>query len=360
MLLEIDLIQDSLIVLLYLSVFLLFYLAYQVGKKIREDNWASMTTGFTIYLISFAIYVLIAGLPSLYPEIEDFLYKIVFLALLIYSGGMIIYTFLTEYEENRYESPKNQKKSFGYTLTCIALVGYFVFTSLAYIGLYDPFISFLIVLIPFIIATNSFMDRFRCLEIVKRRNPNRLFYLGLALSGFSNGLSGIYLLTGKWILFIRYLAVIFGSLLMVHGWRLLPSLSELDWMLKMRQILIVHNQTSSLLFKYTFKEESGNESIDSELAGSAMSGIDSLLSEVLASKGHIEEIEHSGQIVIFLHGKYSLCILIADAPSDEFRYRVEMFHLSFEKHFKDQLRDFSGEITQFQETNTLIREHFSQ
>ena len=134
---------------------------------------------------------------------------------------------------------------------------------------------------------------------------------------------------------LRYIAVIGGVLLMVHGWHLLPPLHELDGMLKMNQLLIIEKNTSSLLFKYNFTPVSENDKndLDSDLASSVMNGIDSLLSEILASKGHIKEIEHSGKMVLFLHGEHSVAILIADPPSDEFKYRLEMFHLNFENEF---------------------------
>jgi hypothetical protein len=206
------------------------------------------------------------------------------------------------------------------------------------------------------------MKKFKNLLIVKRKKPDRWFYSGLAISGFSNGLASFYFLFGEGIMILRYIAVIGGVLLMVHGWHLLPPLHELDWMLKMNQLLIIEKNTSSLLFKYNFTPVSENDKndIDSELASSAMSGIDSLLSEILASKGHIKEIEHSGKMVLFLHGEYSIAILIADAPSDEFKYRLEMFHLNFENEFKDELKSFSGEITPFQATESLIQKYFSQ
>ncbi|TFF87613.1 MAG: hypothetical protein EU549_04415 [Promethearchaeota archaeon] len=360
MLLQIDLMQDTLVVLHYFSVILIFYLAYQIGRKIREDNLLSMNTGFTIYLITFGFYVAIADLTPLYPEMEVLLEPTIFPMLIIYLGGMITYIVLTEYEENKFNTSEEDNEEFGYPLTSIGLGGFIIFISLGLIGLYDPFISLLIVLIPFIIATNSILKKFKNLEIVKRRKPGRWFYVGLSFSGFSNMLVSFYFLIGEVIFIIRYFAVISGILLMVHGWRLLPSLSELDWMLKMKELLIIHNETSALLFKYKFTQASQEaEDIDSELAGSAMSGIDSILSEILASKGHIEEIEHSGNIVIFLHGIHSVCILIADGPSDEFRYRLEMFHLSFENQYKAQLSNFTGEITPFLATQALIQEYFT-
>lgn len=361
MIFEINLLQDILVVLHYSSLSIVLYLAYQIGKKIREDHLLSITTGFTLYLITFAIYVYIAGLPALYIEQQDFLLDLIFPSLIIYLGGMVVYIFLSEFEQKQYDLTETKDTLKSYTLTIIALGGYIIFVFLGIIGLYDPFISFLFVLIPFIIATNAIMKKFKDLEIVKRKKPNRWFYSGLAISGFSNALASFYFIFGEGMMIIRYIAIIGGTLLMVNGWRLLPPLSELDWMLKMNQILIVDDKSSSLLFKYNFTHarEQNETDIDSDLASSAMSGIDSLLSEILASKGHIEEIEHSGKIVIFLHGTHSICILIADAPSNEFRYRLEMFHLNFENTFKDELKDFSGEVTPFQEADSLIQKYFS-
>jgi hypothetical protein len=354
-----NLIHDFFVILHFFALFILLYVAYLIGKKIREGKLLSATTGFTIYLITFAIFVFYTGLTFIYPEIETILIRWISLVMIIYYGGMISYIFLNELEQRKYTS-ENKKKRFPYLLTGISLIGYVIFIVLSILDFYDPIISFIIIIIPFIIATDGLMKKFKNLEIVKRKSPAVWFYTGLSFSGFSNFLYSFALYYGLFVFFLRYFIVILGSLLMVYGWSLLPNLSELDWMVKMEELFVIHENTSGLLFKYNFKQDSEKEGgkIDSELASSAIGGINALLSEILSTEGHLNQIDYSGKTISFSHGQYSICILIADAPSEEFRYRLEMFHLTFENQFKEELSDFSGDITSFKDSEALIREYF--
>ncbi|TXT67663.1 MAG: membrane protein of unknown function [Promethearchaeota archaeon] len=359
MLLQINLIHDSFVVLNFFSLFIILYLVYIVAKKIERDKILSNTAGFALYLVTFGIFVFYTGLTFMYPEIEPILIDWISVILILYYGGMVLYIFLNEYEQKKFSSKEKENRKFSYVMTLISLGGYSIFVILSLFGIYDPLISFIIIIIPFIIATNGIMNKFRVLEIVKRKNPNIWFYTGLALSGFSNFLFSFALYFGPWMLYLRYICVILGSFLMVYGWQLLPNLSELDWMLKMEELFVIHNKTSSLLFKYNFqKETKKNEGkIDSDLASSAIGGINALLSEILKSKGHINEIDYSGKTISFSHGMHSICILIADGPAEEFRYRLEMFHLNFENEYKEELDIFSGEITPFEKSEPLVREY---
>ncbi len=80
-----------------------------------------------------------------------------------------------------------------------------------------------------------------------------------------------------------------------------------------------------------------------------------LLGEILASKGHVKEIDHGNKKIIFTHGMETASILITTGQSAEFRYRLEMFHISFERQFKDILKDWDGRVTEFAKTKELIR-----
>ena len=98
--------------------------------------------------------------------------------------------------------------------------------------------------------------------------------------------------------------------------------------------------------------------VDTDLAGSALGGVEMLLKEILASKGHIKEIDHGDKKLIFSHGSHTACILLASGSSEEFKYRLEMFHLSFEKQFSKTLPDWSGDLNPFDKADDLIISHF--
>ncbi|MFX0101721.1 MAG: hypothetical protein ACFFCS_19305 [Candidatus Hodarchaeota archaeon] len=113
-------------------------------------------------------------------------------------------------------------------------------------------------------------------------------------------------------------------------------------------------KTSSTIYQYDFKQRK----VEGDLTGSAIGGVDMLLSEILASKGHIKEIDHGEKKITFNHGETTACMLITSGSSEEFKYRLEMFHLSFEKQFYEYLTKFSGNVTPYAKSEDLIREFF--
>jgi len=275
----------------------------------------------------------------------------------LYYLGILIFIFLTELD-NKLHGEITTKKPFSYLLTVIAIIGFTIFFILGILGIYDWFFTIFVILIPYVIVSREIMKNFENLKIVKSSQFN-WFYSGLFITGSSNGLIGLYFPLGDIILIIKCGAIIGGTILMVYAWKSLPDLSELNWMQKMQQLLIIHSETSSLLYKYYFKtSEKGEEGVDSDLAESAIGGIDMLLGEILADSGHIKEIDHGNKRIYFVHGKFTISILISTGASTEFQYRLEMFHLTFEKRFNEELSDFSGDISSFKNVEQIIREYF--
>jgi len=345
----------------YFSVFILGFLTYQIGKKSSEGTLLSTTTGFTFYMICFTIYVYFVELPLIYDiQMNEFgFYYFHFIFMLIYFIGIIIFVFFTELD-NHLHGTKESKKLFPYLFTLIAFTGTIVYLILGIMGIYDLFVTLSVILVPYIIATQEIMKNFENLEIVKRDQLSRTFYFGLALSGMSNGLIGLYFVIGSFALIMKYVSILIGSFLMVYAWKSLPNLSELNWMQKMEQLYLIHNETSTLLYQYQFKieqEESGKD-VDGDLAGSAIGGIDMLLSEILSDSGHIKTIDHGNKKIYFVHGTHTTSILIANSPSKEFQYRLEMFHLTFENDYSEELEDFSGALSPFKDLENLVRKFF--
>lgn len=98
--------------------------------------------------------------------------------------------------------------------------------------------------------------------------------------------------------------------------------------------------------------------VDTDLAGSALGGVEMLLKEILASKGHIKAIDHGDKKLVFSHGSHTACILMTSGYSEEFNYRLEMFHLSFEKQFYKILPEWNGDLNPFSKADDLIITHF--
>jgi hypothetical protein len=305
----------------------------------------------------------------LYPETffdssSSFSHKWNFIAFAVYILGMISFVFLTEYD-NKKNSVVDTSKPVPYLLTLISIIGFIVFIIVYSLSteIFYALIIFGIVLFPYIFVSTRLLQNFETLELFKQKNPAKWFFPGLIMSGASNALIGLYFSIGPIALGIKDGLVLLGTILMAYGWSLLPDLRNLNWILKMEKLFIIHKDTSSLLFSYNFKikeESKTDNSVDSDLAGSAIGGMEMLLSEILENKGKLNQIDHEDKKILFSHGKYSVCIIIADDYAEEINYRLELFHLTFENEFSSRgLSDFDGNITPFREAESLVHDYFT-
>jgi len=350
--------RDLTLTFLLMSLTLMFYLVYRVSKKIKETKIVSATTGLAIYLSTFGIFLLLTSLPTFYPSILPIMIISSFnIPSIQFLGGMIAFILLLEIDYVS-ENINLEKKKLKYPLSLISII--LIGVTLPFIATEFIFISFIAIVFPFVVASYLFLQRFQSLEIVKRAKPAPWFFVGLSISGFSNFLftQTLSALFGYYIIFIRAGCVLIGCLMIVRGWNRIPNLSELDWMQKMEQLIVLHVETSSLLYQYNFQTVDSSETAG-DLTGSAIGGISSLLKEVLSSTSNLKEIDHGNKKIIFSHGIATACILISSAHSEEFRYRLEMFQLSFEKQFGiEKLKNWDGEVSLFSKTSDLILEYF--
>ncbi len=353
-----ELVRDLTVILRFTAVFLLFYLAFQVGKKIKESKLLSATMGFSTFLLLFGLSQFFLSIIVLYPDIEqdDIFYLLLNLAMML---GMIFFIVLTEIESTGYGLETSKK--FKYPLSLFSLIGLALFFVISFISLSLMIFSIIIIIIPFIKATNDFMKKFEKLEIVKRSNPLPWFFAGLSLVGFSNFINSFSTdETFLYFIIINTCCIIFGALMMTRAWNRLPSLSELDWMGKMERLMVVHENSSLQMYNYEFQKEVEGL-FESELASSAIGGVDMLLKEILSSESHTKEIVHGNKNVVFSYGIATVCILITNGSSEEYRYRLNLFHLAFERqHGSEKLNSWAGDVAIFEKTDDLILKHFLQ
>ncbi len=356
--------RDIILLMRFLAVVIIFFMAFQVGKKIKDTGIFSTTTGFAVFLISLGLFHFLIALPNLYNKV---LPELVYYTAIntIFLTGMFSFIFFTELDKYLHSSLRNKEKIF-FPLSIISLVGVIILGILAFFLIISVVFVFMFLVIPLIIATNIFLKPYKSFEIIKRSKVRELFYLGLSLAGLSNFLimDIFFSLLGYWIVFfINTILIILGGLLMTWTWNKLPSLSELDWMLKLERLLVIHLESSRLMYNYNFQisnEKAPVVQLEGDFVSSAIGGVNVILREILASNGHIEEINHGDKNIIFSHGVATACILITAGSSSEFKYRLKMFHLSFEKQFGgENLKKWKGELKVFEKANSLISQFFA-
>lgn len=361
--LEYGLLREVILLLNFFASLTFVYLGFQLGKKIKEAKVLSPTTGLTFYLITQGFSHFFYFFYEIHPELA-YIAIIKEISMFVYFLSMVLFVILTEFNQSQYSEQK--KKRFQYLLSIISILGFSITYPLVIIINIDKIPIFLVIIGPFLISCLQFMLKFSSLEIVRHSKIIPLFTIGWAISGFVNLLKSSMLrgLLDIWIFILIPIFFILGGFLMTWSWNRFPNLSELDWMLKMERLLIIHRNSSVTIFQYTFQtlnnKESG-EQTEGVLTGSAIGGIDMLLKEILTSEGHINEIDHGNKKVIFSHGIATECVLFARGTSEEFIHRLKIFHLSFEKLFGHKvLLNWDGEVTRFNKAHDLILKYFSQ
>lgn len=295
----------------------------------------------------------------MYPDLEYETIVALFINLSMVIG-IFLFVFMNELDSYLH-SPIQKKKRFPFTLSIFSGGGIITIIFLNIFGLSIVIIDAIVIVVPLAISSGKFMTKFMKLEVVKQTNPIAWFLFGFALSGFSTYLLMFTSILGNFAFVLKYLCILIGALLMTRVWNRLPSLSELNWMLKMERLFVIDSASSGVLYQYNFQSEVHKdkvEQVEGDLAASAMGGVDMLLGEMLSTKGHIKEMDHGDKKVFFTHGNTTTSILVTAGHAEEFRYRLEMFHLSFENQFSGALLDWKGDITPFSKADDLVRKNF--
>ncbi len=352
-------VRDLVMILRVISILAILYMAYQTAKKIKEYHILSATTGFTVFLATFAVFHFGSGIHYFYPSSESSFYIFDYIGTYSFVIGMVLFVFLSELDIKINLKEDSRKVKFNYPLTFLDFIGVLIITIICIFLRISIVFVFVFAVIPFVIAVFEFTKRFSELKIVKKSNPTTWFAAGISIAGFSNFLYSQFLTSFIDIYIIMSLislCVITGCLMMTKGWNSLPSLQEFYWMKKIDRLLVVHREMSLLLLEYNFHTV---ENTDGDLAGSAISGIDMLLTEILSSKGHIQQIDHEDKKIYFTHGEHTVSILITTGDSEEYKYRLELFELDFERKYGvSALKNFDGDLSIFDDSEELVKKHF--
>ena len=154
-------------------------------------------------------------------------------------------------------------------------------------------------------------------------------------------------------------ALIYGEPLAQDGF---TSTHQPGWDSCLEQLFVVHQAGSIVLFTCHFQENtiSINSGERDDLYGPAISMMDGLLGEILASKGHIKEITLDQDVLSFAFGKHCCFILITAHHRDEMKSRLDKFAADFETRFAARLAgNLNRAMNAYEEAISLVERHFS-
>ncbi len=342
-----------------LAIFAVYYLSYEFARTIRVSGWASATAGFTFFLVGLGAFQLGYFLELFFLGDVVVAGSLVQLSAYIFLGSMVAFIILTEYDRARHE--KHEEQKFYYRDTLVTLIGLAILLPLTILIDFTD-ILFIFVVIPFVIESSHYLNNFKTLLTIQDKNPTRLFFIGLSIAGFSNFFRFLYFFIDNWVNIVTGIAILIGAMMMTRSWKQLPRLNELNWLLRLNRLIVVHTETSVPLYSYQFRTTNPTSESETKatLDAGGLSGINMLLREILTTKGQVKEIDHSDQKILFAHGNKVVCVLIVDDLSQEARYRIDLFCLTFEQRFASPLSQWNGNISPFANTKDLVWEIFSK
>ena len=352
----------------------LFYLAYVAGKRIKDAGLVSAITGYVIYMIGMGIFQFGSLLETAYPSLDrpegnTAKYSVYDYCNYIYIATMIVYTVLTE--QNLLASKQfTYKWRVRHVITILSVLFQAIFLPLTLVDIYPRGVLFIGQGILLSIVCLAYLGKYNTLYMARRQRLSLWFFLSLVGSGASNFLQIIPIL-GEWGFFLNALIVIIGACMQNWAWNRIPTIIELNWLLGLKQLVVIKKEDSTTIFVYDFKKSSKNASdnqyrkdntestpLKPSLAGAAFGGVIQLLKDVLSSEKDVNVIDYGDSKIYFSHGEEFSVILITAFSSEEYKYRVNVFAAAFEHKFHKELRHWNGEITAYAAARTIIHDIF--
>ncbi len=375
--------RDILFFFQALAIFALAYAAFKMSQRSRETGFFSATMGLCILLVGIAGIQVTIFHALFFAEDAGARQSVLMVGDVFAMTGLACFVLFVEIDQAReIPGPARPNRSYGHSLITFSILAILILVIvLETIEILDSGLRFLLIFLeifPATLAARTFLHRFKDLEIVRRTNAHRWFFAGLVLTGLSNFLPSLHLFLSFWVFGIASATIVVGGFLMATAWAHFPHLEDLQWLRNLDRLVVFENQGGIPLFEHAFRSETyasdepnsssrvailfpskKPEELNAVLAAGAMAGVDSLLGEVLASKGHVKEIDYGEKKAIFYRGHQAIFMLVVAAPSQESVYRLEMFGLSFERHYVTDFAKVNTDPRKFQGALSLMRKYFS-
>ena len=351
------LLRDFLAVSTGLIAFSLLMMIRVFSKKSHDP--LSTTGGLAVYFLSFLVYSVSADYSLLYRDyLNDFVLNASLPELLggsIWVFGIIWFIYTVD---SQISSAAGRQRR----LTLLTVIYTFSFGPLIVLGV-KPYLIFVGLAAALIYASWQYLKALLQLEVARRRFPKFWFILAFNLSGFAN----FFILADySYLVFIlKNVCILAGVLILMRVWNELPTAEDLNWLVTLDRLIVVEPESSVPLVDFHFRVSSpepdagsGVSEDNGALVAGAVGGIDRFMDEILADTDGLGEIVHGKKAIMFHRRERFTCMLIADKSMDETRYRIETFAMNFEKHYREELSSFSGDIGRFTKAESLIRAAF--
>ncbi len=361
------------------TILILYYFIYLL--KIKEQNFIVqlvllilVSTGYSILYETIRLFAFLGFIP--YEGTFDIIgyYFVIFLTLFSFSLLFKLLLILAK--------QKGQEIKYGEVIRnvyLIIIIGLFGVNALTYIesspvefGYFEfethP-ILFYIILIIYLPYLTFMFKTFRGLfkEVNNKRIKRqfvavRTIFVVILIERLVD-LGGSYLFPVTFLrIFIEY-----SFLFLILIVAVFFILSERDFFENLSSYFCVKSiffirKTGQMLFGYQFHEHESQISFSSDelLIGGFIYAISNGLKMSLNIEGEIDEIEIGETTLIIEHGKETFAIFFVSEHTNKLHEKIKTFIKEFETNFKDELENWTGDISQFhsEKTQALIFDIF--
>ena len=340
---------ESIIVFISIQWFLSFlgkFLLYR--KKMNKNTHKRNLAWAFIFLslgITFFIYIMADYIVS--PERREYLNLWGYFSL---SLGGFIFLIISE----------RIKKEGKYPFSLIALI----LLIIIIIGITINFTDLILIVGIFGTAlTSLYLLQYRRLLINTTNNSPKIrrkidfLLLGFILIGLGFGFftDESQKTLGFSSRIIADILIITGMLLGVKNLQEVPDYTELDWLKKLKSLLII-DKTGICIFSRAFKANIAENSSQAVISG-GLKSVEAILKEATKGK-QLKKVKMGNNIFLFKEKKNLTFVLIADESMEALRIRLEQFAQKFMKLFHNYLNDWDGHLDVFYPADEIIEEIF--
>jgi hypothetical protein len=135
--------------------------------------------------------------------------------------------------------------------------------------------------------------------------------------------------------------------------------SKKPWLLQRQKIhlIVVYSQSGLKLYSKAFIKELTSD--DLLLLAGGFSAVTSLLKEATKTTGQVKAILLEGKELRLINRENFICALLVEFTTQASELAHEKFALEFEQKYKEELKDFDGEVSSFNSAEELATQYFS-
>jgi len=145
-----------------------------------------------------------------------------------------------------------------------------------------------------------------------------------------------------------------GLLMVAYTVALNPTLLFVSEILPLDYLIL--DQEGVLVFTHRFSDYEG--SVDAELMGSAISGVLTLIKEMLPAGKAIHGVDHGDVKILVEHGQMTTHLLIASRETPSLRQTLRNMVLEFEANYRESLTGEPGLVTSYEKFSDRVQEVF--